>query len=166
MNMAIVGQEGVQVRKDTQCIRCVDVVQNAVDEDEIEALSRFNRILRHIRDNEGTFVALARIFDVPLIEVNPKILVVCKVCSICTWSTPYIQHPPYFSYVVVAKARLQLLVGKGGLPQPIYGRMFENSSNRAHCFHLTARRFAILARHRRTQPLEGSPHHTLSEPWS
>ena len=60
--MAIVGQECVQVRKDAKCIRFVDVVKNAVYEDEIEALSRFNRILRHIRDNEGTFVALARIF--------------------------------------------------------------------------------------------------------
>ena len=37
--MAIVGQECVQVRKDTKCIRFVDVVKNAVYEDEIEALS-------------------------------------------------------------------------------------------------------------------------------
>jgi len=73
--MAIVGQECVQVRKDTKCIWFVEVVKNAVYEDEIEALSRFNRILRHVRDNECTFVALARIFDIPLIEVNPKILV-------------------------------------------------------------------------------------------
>jgi len=74
MHVAAVAQQVRQMREQTARRRGVDVMEQAVDEDEIEALVSWHLEARHIAHLEGSSVAAPRVADVALVLVDAEIV--------------------------------------------------------------------------------------------
>lgn len=103
------------MRKDANYRRLINVVKNAVYEDEVK-VSVFTRIRGYVRNNKLTLVSLAGIFDISFVKIDPQVVTVHEMTGIGSGSATHIQHLANLGDIVVAEHRLELLVGKRRLP--------------------------------------------------
>ena len=96
-------------------IRFINVVKNAVHQDEVEAFSAFICKPGYIRNNKPTSVTLACIIDVPLVEIDPQVVAVYKVARIGSRSATYIQHLANLGHIVVTKKEARASCWQKGL---------------------------------------------------
>ena len=97
-------------------VRRIDVVKQAVGEDQIEAPVRGDLVGGDVGNDELVGMAPTCTLDVRRVEVDAEIIGVTEVMSVCPWSAADIEHATSSRDIVVREERSQLSFGKRGLP--------------------------------------------------
>jgi hypothetical protein len=101
----------------------IDVVQKAVNQDEVESHFWRRDIAPDVRDNELPFVASPGILDIFLIQIQAKVFRMGEMSGVSARTASYIKCPPNGTKVVVFTDRVQLPFGKRSLPKAVHRRI-------------------------------------------
>lgn len=107
----------------------IEVVQEAIHENEVVRASSRNRVGAHIGDLESWAVPSARVGDVRRVEIHPQVVDPCEVGAVRSWSAPHIEHAASCREVVVAPDGPKLGSDERPLPREVDLRPFEQSDD-------------------------------------
>ena len=128
------------MRQDPDDVGRVQVVQEAVDQDEIEPLVVRDLVRRHIRGDERAAMALSRTGDVLRIDVDAEVVSGLEVWRIRAGAAADVQDSSNPTEVVMRPRGAQLLLGIGRYPQPVHpGLLHDPFEERVQSSHLTSK---------------------------
>jgi len=122
--------------------RCdvVNMMQEAVEQDEIEPPLAFTGVPAHVSGHEPAAVPAARGGEVGLVEVEAEIIGRLEVGRVRAGAAADVEHAARVREVVVLEHGRELLPCKGRLPQPIGRRAREDVRGPSHVRHRTRNR--------------------------
>jgi hypothetical protein len=99
------------------------VVQEAVQENKIEALGRVDFVGRRVCYDKPTSRAATGGIDIARVDVNAQIVLPREVMRVRAWATADVEHPANLGEIVVRDNRSELVLGEWRLPEPVDDRM-------------------------------------------
>lgn len=99
--MAVVAQSFAQTRKDLSNLIGVEMVKEAIDQNEVEPIPRDRVSVKYIGGYKGAPVTASGVLDVALVHVDPKIAGVGEVLGVCSRAASDVEHSTDGAQVVV-----------------------------------------------------------------
>jgi hypothetical protein len=119
VNVPIFGEQSTQVRKNTTAILRIDVVKEAVHQDKVEPLVRWDLISRGIGNDKFATMTASSIIDICRIAINANVVRVSKVARICSRTASHIEDPMNLPQIVMGHDGGKFVLGEWSLPQPV-----------------------------------------------
>jgi hypothetical protein len=132
MDVSVVGQQARQLRQNPADVRRVDMVEKAVDEDEIEVPADRCHAVSDIGDPEPLAVPASRPGDVIGIVINAEVISVREVVGVRAGAAANVQNATCRGEIVVSEERPEFLLSEGRLPEPIRSHTLHDARVKLH----------------------------------
>lgn len=130
--MTVGGNPVPQALEDSVNGRGINVMENAVDQDEIKTSCRSFFIFPDVGYDETAIVFPAGMFNVTRINVNSEVIGMCKKLRVRARAAADVEHAPRLTDVIVREHGRQFCRGERRLPETVDGGLFEQVAEQSH----------------------------------